>query len=116
MADDRSEVAGAESETGTGERLDRARRELDLAADHAGGHVMEQLHSVREGLDEIVGGDELVEGDKTRDSRPHADRLDELREKLAGLESETDEGGTVDEHVEAAATHIAEYRQDVTGE
>lgn len=116
MADDRSEVGGTESETETEERLERARRELDLAADHAGSHVMEQLHSVQEGLDEVVGGDELVEGDKTRDSRPHADRLDELREKLAGLETETDEDAAVDRHIEAAATHIAEYRQDVTEE
>lgn len=112
MTEDRSEVA----ETETDDRVERARRELELAADGASSHVMEQLHSVEEGLDEIVGGDELVEGDKTRDSHPHADRLDELREKLAGLETETDEDGEVDRHVEAAATHLAEYRQDITEE
>ena len=114
MSEDRSEGAGTESETD--DRVERARRELELAAAGASSHVMEQLHSVEEGLEEIAGGDELVEGDKTRDSHPHADRLEELREKLAGLESETNEGGAVDEHIEAAATHLAEYRQDVVEE
>ena len=83
--------------------LSAARTELQAASDDAKAHVREQLHSVDEGLAE------LVEGEKTDDAEPHLDRLRELEQKLLGLEDEI-ENDVVRERVDAATDNIAEYR------
>ena len=83
--------------------LSAARTELRAAADDAAAHVREQLHSVDEGLAE------LVDGEKTEGAGPHLDRLRELEQKLLGLEDEI-ENDVVRERVDAATDSIAEYR------
>lgn len=102
MADDGPEAAEPD------DQAMRALQELDRAADRADSHVREQVLSVEEGLREIVGGD------KTSDAAPHADRLEELEEKLAGLARETD--GEVNRHVTTAEALIAGYERNVTEE
>lgn len=75
------------------DRIERVRAELEEARETAERDVRVQLDSVDEGLSEVLGGD------KTRESHPHADRLAELVATLDGLEEEA-EGET--------RTHVAE--------
>lgn len=86
------------------DRTERARAELERASETAEANVREQLQSIDEGLDELLGGD------TTEDSRPHGDRLRELAEKLEGLEHETE--GETRTHVEEARTLIDDYREE----
>lgn len=86
-------------------RLDRARESLRAAEESASNQVREQLLSIEEGLDELVGGDKTEDG-----AGPHPDRIEEIEEKLTGLESET-EGATQD-RIEDARDHLLTYRRD----
>lgn len=86
------------------DELERTRDELQAAAESADRDVMEQLESIDEGLQEIVGGD------KTQDEPAHADRLAELEEKLDGLRGETD--GDTERRVTNAASLIGAYREN----
>lgn len=90
------------------DRPERIREELERATDGADRDVREQLRSIREGLEEVVGGE------KTENARPHPDRLAELEEKLAGLGDETD--GEVHRHVATAEALLAGYRRDLAEE
>ena len=76
--------------------LDRVRTEIETARETAARDIRIQLDSVDGGLTEVLGGEE------TRDSHPHADRLAELGATLDGLEEEEAEGET--------RTHIVEAR------
>lgn len=86
------------------DRIERARTELERASETAKAHVREQLQSIEEGLDELVGGD------KTEESRPHGDRLRELAEKLDGLGREAE--GETRAHIEEARTLIDSYQEE----
>lgn len=88
--------------------LIRARTDLERASDTADHTLREQLRSIDEGLEEIVGGD------KTRDEPPHGDRLVELERKLEGLAEETD--GETREAIETARRRIDAYRRRETTE
>lgn len=88
--------------------LIRARTDLERASDSADSTVREQLRSIDEGLEEIVGGE------KTRDEPPHGDRLAELEKKLDGLVDEAD--GETREAIEAALGRIDDYRHRETTE
>lgn len=83
-------------------QADRIRETLQRAADSGDGNVQEQLRSLDEGFMEIV------EGEKTKDTPPHDDRLAELEEKLAGLIQETD--GETRRLIREAETLIGDYR------
>ena len=84
--------------------LERAREALHEASDDAPSQIHEQLDSIDEGLAE------LIEGDSTESADPHADRIEELEEKLAGLETETE--GATREHIRDARDHLHDYRRD----
>ncbi|QLG64212.1 DUF7553 family protein [Halorarum salinum] len=96
------------SEPPTADRSERVREELERATEGADRDVREQLRSIEEGLDEILGGD------KTRDAPSHPDRLAGLEEKLAGLGDETD--GDVHRHVATAEALVAGYRGELAEE
>lgn len=85
------------------DRAERARAELDRASETAPDDVQEQLHSLDEGLAELVGGD------ATQETPPHDDRLRELLKKLDGLGDQVD--GETRSRVEAARELIDDYRQ-----
>ena len=82
--------------------LERAREDIQLAADRADRAENEQLKSIDEGLME------LTESDKTQDTSIHLDRLAELEKKLGGLQEETD--GEVERHVASAKAALDEAR------
>lgn len=85
--------------------LERARAEIEAAADHAGRVVQTQLHSIDEGIFEEETGD------KTSDQPgPKPDRLAELLDKLEGLQEEA-QGEAVD-RMEAAEDAIRAYMKD----
>lgn len=86
-------------------RLDRAHESLRAAEESASNQVREQLLSIEEGLDELVGGDKTEDG-----AGPHPDRIEEIEEKLTGLESETD--GATQDRIEDARDHLLTYRRD----
>ena len=86
-------------------RIDRARESLRTAEESASNQVREQLRSIEEGLDELVGGDKTEDG-----AGPHPDRIEEIEEKLTGLESETD--GATQDRIEDARDHLLTYRRD----
>lgn len=88
--------------------FDRARSELQRAADAAGRAEQEQLRSIDESLMEFT------EGDKTQDTAIHADRIAELEEKLDGLRGETDD--EVERHIANAATELREIRERRTAD
>lgn len=90
------------------ERPERIREELERATEEADRDVREQLESIEEGFEEIIGGD------KTADTHPHADRLEELEKKLSGLGDETD--GEVHRHVTTAEALLTGYRRDYAEE
>lgn len=84
--------------------VEAARELLDRASDTAGADVRENVLHVDQGLQEVVGGD------LTEDASPKPDRLDELAEKLAGLERRTD--GETREQLRAARTHVEALREE----
>ena len=88
--------------------FDRARSELQRAADAAGRAEQEQLRSIDESLMEFT------EGDKTQDSAIHTDRIAELEEKLDGLREETD--NEVKRHITNAAAELREIRERRTAD
>lgn len=84
--------------------LAEARRAVQRAANTADDReAREVLKSVDEGLMEIGGGE------KTRESHPHADRVEELEERLVALEEEV-QGQTYD-HLLAARERFERYRE-----
>ncbi|WP_313696180.1 DUF7553 family protein [Halorarum halobium] len=91
-----------------GRRPGRALEELDRAAAAADAERREQLRSIEEGFREIVGGE------ATADAAPHADRIEELEEKLAALAGRTD--GEVNRRINTAEALIAGYWRDVSEE
>lgn len=103
MSEDRPESFG------TGDRTERAKRELERAADLADDRdVREQLHTLQEGFTEVL------EDDAASDAYPHTDRLKEIEEKLAGLARETE--GEANRHVNTAEALIAAHWRELTEE
>lgn len=86
------------------DRPKRIQEELERATEGADRDVREQLESIEEGFEEILGGD------KTADTHPHADRLEELEKKLSALADETD--GEGHRHLTTAEALLAGYRRD----
>lgn len=76
---------------------------LESAADSAGADVRENLRNVEEGLTAVVGDGGAAEA-------AGGQRLDELAEKLAGLERRTD--GETREQVRAARIHVEALREE----
>lgn len=94
-------------------RLEQARTELKRAADETDGedvaasHVREQLESIAEGIGELRG-----EGTTKETAAPHTERVEELEEKLLGLEEEPDVDGELAARVDDAREHLRAYRHD----
>lgn len=89
---------------GEGNDLAEAREAIQRAANTADDReAREVLTSVDEGLMEIGGGE------KTKDTHPHADRVEELEERLVDLEEDV-EGGTYD-HLMSARERLERYRE-----
>lgn len=86
------------------DRVEEARTELERARETAAAHVREQLDSIDEGLGELLGGE------KTKEERPHGDRLRELAAKLEGLGRETE--GETRAHIEEARTLVDAYLEN----
>lgn len=85
--------------------LERARSELEAAADEASRVVQTQLHSIDEGIFEEEGGD------KTQaEPGPKPDRLAEILEKLEGLQAEAEEPTAA--RIEAAEESIRSYMRE----
>lgn len=82
--------------------LERARDELETAADGADGAVETQLRSISEGIFEEEGGEKT----QTRPG-PKPDRVAELMEKLTGLADET--GPETATMIEAAQDDLRTY-------
>lgn len=89
------------------EETDRvvARRAVQRAADTADDRQDRLvLKSIDEGLMELGGGEKTIE-----DGRAHADRVDELEQKLSGLAENVD-GRTYD-HLQTARERFERYRE-----
>lgn len=85
--------------------LERARNELDTAAETASRVVETQLHSVEDGVFEEAGGE------KTQpEPGPKPDRLAELLEKLEGLQDEAE--GQTAERIAAAEESIRAHMHE----
>ena len=93
----------------TRDRTERARQELELAADRADDRdVREQLHTIQQGFAAVLEDEEESGG------RPLTDRLKEIEDKLAGLAQETE--GEANRHINTAEALIAGYWRELTEE
>lgn len=90
--------------TGMTDHVESALNLLDRAADRAGADVRENVYHVQEGIEAVTTDEE------TATDPPRAGRLEELAEKLAGLERETE--GEVRELLRAARIHVEAVEED----
>lgn len=83
-------------------KLERARAELEAAAEDASRVVQTQLQSIDDGIFEEEGGESTAD-----EPGPKVDRLAELLEKLQGLEEAAEEPTAT--RIAAAEESIREY-------